>query len=178
MSRIGKKTVVITSGVKVQVNGQQVSVEGPKGKLTSAIHPRVKVEVANGHVEVKRTADDNQSKALHGLTRSLIQNMINGVTNEFVKNLMIEGVGFKAQVTGKTLQLSLGFSHPINYSIPDGVKIEATKPTQLVVKGIDRALVGQAAAEIRGFFTPEPYKGKGVRYQDERIRKKKGKAVE
>ncbi len=178
MSRIGKKAVTIAAGVKVQLSGRQLTVEGPKGKLTKELHPDVKVQIGNGQVEVTRSGNDNKNKALHGLTRSLIQNMVEGVTNEFSKNLQIEGVGFKAQVTGKALQLLLGFSHPIDYAIPDGVKIEAPKPTQLVVKGVDRILVGQVAADIRHFFEPEPYKGKGIRYQGEQVRKKKGKTVE
>lgn len=178
MSRIGKKPISIVSGVKVQLSGSLLTVEGPKGKLAKEFASEVKIQVANNQVEIGRQNDEGKSRALHGLTRSVIQNMIHGVTNEFVKNLQIEGVGFKAQVTGKTLQLTLGFSHPINYLIPDGVKVEAPKPTQLVVKGADRQLVGQVASDIRRFFKPEPYKGKGIRYADEQIRKKKGKAVE
>ena len=166
------------AGIKVLLSGNQLTVEGSKGKLVKNLHPDIKVQIEKGQIDVTRTADDSKSRALHGLTRSLIQNMVNGVTNEFSKNLQIEGVGFKAQVNGKALQLSLGFSHPIDYVIPDGIKVEAPKPTQLVVKGIDRELVGQVAADIRPFFEPEPYKGKGVRFQDEQIRKKKGKTVE
>ncbi len=178
MSRIGLKPVLITAGVKVQVTGTKLLVEGPKGKLSRELHPDIQVQVAEGQVHVKRTGNDNKSKALHGLTRALIQNMIEGVTNEYVKQLMIEGVGFKAQITGKNIQMALGYSHPIDYVIPDGVKVEATKPTQLVIKGIDKEAVGQVAAELRHFFEPEPYKGKGVRYIDEVVRRKKGKAVE
>ncbi len=166
------------AGIKVLLSGNQLTVEGSKGKLVKNLHPDIKVQIEKGQIDVTRTADDSKSRALHGLTRSLIQNMVNGVTNEFSKNLQIEGVGFKAQVNGKALQLSLGFSHPIDYVIPDGIKVEAPKPTQLVVKGIDRELVEQVAADIRHFFEPEPYKGKGVRFQDEQIRKKKGKTVE
>ena len=178
MSRIGLKPISIVSGVKVQLSGKKLLVEGPKGKLTKEIDPLIQVHVADGLVQVKRTGNDNKAKALHGLTRSLIQNMILGVTSEFVRNLLIEGVGFKAQVNGQVLQMALGFSHPINYNIPEGVKVETPKPTQLVVKGIDKQLVGKAASEIRSFFEPEPYKGKGVRYLDEVIHRKKGKAVE
>ena len=178
MSRIGAKAVSIATGVKVELSGQKLLVEGPKGKLAKNIPTGIQVQVSNGQVEVKRSSNDNQSKALHGLTRSLIQNMVHGVANEFVKNLQIEGVGFKAQVNGKILQLSLGFSHPIDYTIPDGVKVDTPKPTQLVVHGVDRELVGKAASEIRSYFEPEPYKGKGVRYADELVRRKKGKAVE
>ena len=178
MSRIGLKPVLIASGVKVQINGNKLLVEGPKGQLSREIASGVEVRVADGQVHVKRTGNDNKARALHGLTRALIQNMIAGVTNEFVKNLIIEGVGFKAQVSGKVVQMALGFSHPIEYTIPDGVKIETPKPTQVIVKGVDRAMVGQVAADIRRFFEPEPYKGKGVRYLDEFVRRKKGKAVE
>ncbi|MBI4387773.1 MAG: 50S ribosomal protein L6 [Candidatus Omnitrophica bacterium] len=178
MSRIGKKPVAIPSGVKVQVSGSQISVEGPKGKLSTQLHPLVQAKVENNLVTVSRKSDAKQDKALHGFTRSLIQNLVQGVTNEFAKNLLVEGVGFKAQINGKVLQLSLGFSHPIDYQIPEGIKIETPKPTQITVKGIDRMLVGQTAAEIRRFFEPEPYKGKGVRFVDEQVRRKKGKAVQ
>lgn len=178
MSRIGKKPVAIPAGVKIQLNGAQLLVEGPKGKVSRNIDSLVKVTVGKSEVQVARTGEDNRSRSLHGLVRAEVQNMINGVTSEFVKNLLIEGVGFKAQINGKVLQLSLGFSHPIDYAIPEGVKVETPKPTQVVVKGVDRQLVGQVAAEIREYFKPEPYKGKGVRYIDERVRKKKGKAVE
>ncbi len=178
MSRIGKKPVPIPSGVKVQVNGSTVSVEGPKGTLTQTFHPAVKIKMADAQIEVSRHSEEKRDRALQGLTRSVIRNMIEGVTNEYSKSLLIEGVGFKAQITGKNLQLLLGFSHPIDYQIPDGVKVEAPKPTNLVVHGTDRALVGQVAADIRHFFEPEPYKGKGVRYSDERVRKKKGKAAQ
>lgn len=178
MSRIGKKAITADNGVKVQLNGEQISIEGPKGKLVKQLHARVKVKVDKERIEVIGDDSDRTGKALHGLTRSLIQNMIFGVTQGFSKSLMIEGVGFKAQLNGKTLQLSLGFSHPINYAIPDGIQVDTPKPTQLTIKGIDKALVGQVAADIRHFFEPEPYKGKGVRYIDELVRKKKGKAVQ
>ena len=178
MSRIGLKPVPIIAGVKVQVSGVKLSIEGPKGKFSKVIHPNIQVQVAEGQVLVKRTGDDNQTKALHGLTRAMIHNMIVGATNEFVKNLLIEGVGFKAQVNGKVLQMALGFSHPIDYTIPDGIKIETPKPTQLIIKGADKQLVGKVASEIRRLYKPEPYKGKGIRYLEEVVRRKKGKAVE
>ena len=178
MSRIGLKPVSIIEGVKVQVSGGKVLVEGPKGKLSKPVDAAITVKVADGTVQVTRTGDDNRTKAMHGLTRSLIQNMILGVSNEYTKTLMIEGVGFKAAVVGKKLQLALGFSHPIEYSIPEGIKVETPKPTQVVIKGIDKEIVGKVASEVRSFFEPEPYKGKGVRYSDEVIRRKKGKAVE
>ena len=177
MSRIGKKTVTVPSGVKVSVANGQVLAEGPKGKLAFKIHPRVQVNMKENQIQVGRASDERTDRALHGMVRSMIQNMVVGVAQEFTKHLQIEGVGFKAQIQGKTLQLALGYSHPINYTIPDGVKVEAPKPTQLVVHGVDRTLVGQVAAEIRRFFEPEPYKGKGIRFQGEHIRKKQGKTV-
>lgn len=178
MSRIGKKAIVIPAGVKVQVNGQQVTVEGPKGKSSVDFHSEIGIRVIDGRVEVSRARDDKEVRALHGMVRSTIQNMVKGVTEEFEKSLQIEGVGFKAQVSGQTLQLSLGFSHPINYTIPSGVKVETPKPTIVMVKGVDRWLVGQVASNIRRFFEPEPYKGKGVRFTGEQIRRKKGKTVQ
>lgn len=177
MSRVGKKPVLIPQGVKVQITGTQVHVEGPKGKLDLNFHPRMKVSVDDGKVVVGRPTNIPQDRSLHGLTRSLIANMVTGVTQEFSKTLEIEGVGFRAQVQGKSLQLSLGFSHPIIYSIPEGIKVEVPKPTIVIVKGVDKVLVGQVAANIREFFEPEPYKGKGVRYAGEQIRRKAGKAA-
>lgn len=177
MSRIGLKAISIPSGIKVNATQTAVTVEGPKGKLEIKLHPRVKVSIKDGQISVARSKDERLDKALHGFTRSTIQNMISGVTTGYEKNLAIEGVGFKAAVQGKTLQLALGFSHPINYVIPEGVKVEAAKPTQISVKGIDKALVGQVAADIRRFFEPEPYKGKGIRYVGEHVRKKQGKTV-
>ncbi len=177
MSRIGKKPLLIPSGVKITVANGQVLAEGPKGKLSLKLPPGVQISVKEGQAVVTRQSDDGRDKALHGLVRSSIQNMILGVTQEFSKNLQIEGVGFKAQIQGQALQLTLGFSHPINYTVPAGIKVETPKPTQVVVKGIDRALVGQVAADIRHIFEPEPYKGKGIRLQGEYVRKKQGKAV-
>ena len=177
MSRIGRKPVAIPEGVKVQVTGAKLHVEGPKGKLDLNFHPRMKVSVAEGQVTVARPTNIPGDRSLHGLTRSLIANMVKGVTEEFSKTLEIEGVGFKAQLQGKNLQLLLGFSHPINFTIPEGIKIEVPKPTTVVVKGVDKVLVGQAAANIREFFEPEPYKGKGIRYTGEQIRRKAGKAA-
>ncbi len=177
MSRIGLKAIAIPSGIKVNATQAAVTVEGPKGKLEMKIDPRIKVSVKDGQISVARSKDERLDKALHGFTRSSIQNMIAGVANGYEKNLAIEGVGFKAAIQGKTLQLALGFSHLINYTIPEGVKVEAPKPTQISVKGIDKHLVGQVAADIRQFFEPEPYKGKGIRYVGEHIRKKQGKTV-
>lgn len=177
MSRVGRRLIPVPQGVKIQIAGAKVHVEGPKGKIDLEIHPRMKVVVADGHVAVTRPTNNNQDRSLHGLTRTLIANMITGVTQEFSKTLEIEGIGFKAQVQGKKLQLLLGFSHPIDYSIPEGAKIETPKPTTVVVKGVDKVLVGQVAANIRKFFEPEPYKGKGVRYANEQVRRKAGKAA-
>jgi len=180
MSRVGKKPIQILKGVKVSVGGDTVTVEGPKGKLSHQVHPDIKVEVKGEQVVVtpKETVGllDNVG-ALHGLTRSLINNMVLGVTNGYQKELEIQGVGFRAQVSGKKLVLLLGFSHPVDFQIPEGIVIEAPKPTQLIVKGIDKHKVGQVAAEIRDIFPPEPYKGKGIRYVGEYVRKKVGKAV-
>ena len=177
MSRIGKKTIQVPQGVQVQIAGSKVHAEGPKGKLDLTVHPRMKVSMNDGSILVGRPTNTNQDRSLHGLTRTLIANMIKGVAEEFSKTLEIEGIGFKAQVQGKTLQMMLGFSHPINYTIPEGVKVETPKPTTVVVKGPDKALVGQVAADIRTFFEPEPYKGKGIRYAGEQLRRKAGKAA-
>ena len=177
MSRIGKKPVPIPQGVKVQLAGAKLHVEGPKGKLDLNVHPRMKVVVADGRIAVERPTNIPQDRSLHGLTRSLIANMVKGVTEEFSKTLEIEGIGFKAQLQGKNLQLMLGFSHPIDFAIPEGIKIEVPKPTTVVVKGVDKVLVGQVAANIREFFKPEPYKGKGIHYLGEQIRRKAGKAA-
>ena len=177
MSRIGKKPVPVPQGVKVQLTGAKLHVEGPKGKLDLNVHPRMKIVVADGCIAVERPTNIPQDRSLHGLTRSLIANMVKGVTEEFSKTLEIEGIGFKAQLQGKNLQLMLGFSHPIDFAIPEGIKIEVPKPTTLVVKGVDKVLVGQIAANIREFFEPEPYKGKGIHYLGEQIRRKAGKAA-
>lgn len=177
MSRIGKKPIPIPQGVKVQISGTKVHVEGPKGKMDLNVHPRMKITMDGSQILVNRPTNTNQDRSLHGLTRSLISNVVTGVTQEFSKALEIEGIGFKAALQGKNLQLNLGFSHPIDFVIPEGIKVEVPKPTNLVVKGIDKVLVGQTAANIRKFFEPEPYKGKGVRYAGEQIRRKAGKAA-
>lgn len=175
MSRIGRKPIVIPQGVKVDIKATKVHVEGPKGKLDLEVHPRMQLSMANGQVEVKRPTENQLDKSLHGLTRTLVDNMVKGVTQGFSKTLEIEGVGFKAVLQGKTLQLSLGFSHPIAFPIPEGIKVEAPKPTIVTVSGPDKVMVGQVAANIRAFFPPEPYKGKGVRYTGEKVRRKQGK---
>ena len=177
MSRIGKKPVTIPSGVKVQMAGTKVIVQGPKGKLELELHPRIKVTVAKDQVEVSRATDIRTDRALHGLVRSLINNMIIGVTEGYKKELEMEGVGFKGVLKGSVLTLTLGFSHPIDYVIPSGITIVLPKPTQITVTGNDKQMVGQVAAEIRLYHKPEPYKGKGIHYVGEHIRRKQGKTV-
>ncbi len=177
MSRIGKKPVAIPSGVKASVNANTITIEGPKGKLNYAFKPTFKVEVKDNAVTVARPSDSKQDKATHGLIRSLIQNMIIGVTEGYKKELEVTGVGFKVAVQGKILNLLLSYSHPINYNIPEGITIETPKPNLITIKGIDKARVGEAAAEIRDFYRPEPYKGKGIKYVGEHVRRKAGKAV-
>jgi large subunit ribosomal protein L6 len=178
MSRIGKQPIVIPPKVKVDVKGQQVQVEGPKGKLNWALPERMAAKVDGGNLVVTRTGDDSKAKALHGLSRALINNMVKGVSEGFVKKLEIQGVGFKAAVQGKSISLNLGYSHPINYSLPDQIKVTVEENTKITVEGPDRQVVGQVASEIRAFYPPEPYKGKGVRYSDEHVKRKEGKTVQ
>ena len=178
MSRIGKQPIVLPPKVKVEVKGQQVMVEGPKGKLNMQLPRRTTLKVEGTQVLVSRQGDDAQAKALHGLSRALVNNMVRGVSEGFVKKLEIQGVGFKAAVQGKAVNLSLGYSHPINYAIPDQIKVTVEENTKLTIEGPDRQVVGQVAAEIRSFYPPEPYKGKGVRYVDERVIRKEGKTVQ
>ena len=175
MSRIGKKPIEIPSGVKVAVSGNTVTVEG-KAKLSLDLPPYVAVEVADNQVVVKQVGEAREAGAMHGLARSLINNMVIGVTAGFKKELQIVGVGYKAALQGSKLNLSLGYSHPINYQIPEGVKVTLVE-SKIIVEGADKQLVGQTAAEIRRFRSPEPYKGKGIRYVDERIVLKEGKSV-
>lgn len=178
MSRIGKQPIAIPPKVKVEVKGQQVLVEGPKGKLNWQLPRRTSVKVDNGKVLISRQGDDDQVKALHGLSRALVNNMVRGVSEGFVKKLEIQGVGFKAAVQGKAVNLSLGYSHPVVYPIPDQVKVTVEENTKLTIEGPDRQVVGQVAAEIRSFYPPEPYKGKGVRYVGEHVVRKEGKTVQ
>jgi large subunit ribosomal protein L6 len=178
MSRIGKQPIVIPPKVKVDVKGQQVLVEGPKGKLNWQLPRRTSLKVENGKVVVSRQGDDAQAKALHGLSRALVNNMVRGVTEGFVKKLEIQGVGFKAAVQGQTVTLTLGYSHPIVYPIPAQIKVTVEENTKLTIEGPDRQVVGEVAAELRSFYPPEPYKGKGVRYSDERVIRKEGKTVQ
>ena len=177
MSRIGQKAIAIPEKTQVRLENGKVCVEGPKGKLDFLIPVRVKVEVVGKEVLVRRDENSKQTKALHGLTRSLVNNMIKGVSVGFMKELEINGIGYRAQVEGKKLVLFLGFTHPVQVQIPEGIVIETPKPNQVFVKGIDKAKVGEVAATIRSFYPPEPYKGKGIRYIDEQIRRKAGKAA-
>ncbi|MDD2679901.1 MAG: 50S ribosomal protein L6 [Candidatus Omnitrophica bacterium] len=176
MSRIGKKIIIIPKDVKVEVKDRLLSVEGAKGKLNMPISPRINLEIKDGQIAVKRVADTKMDRSLHGLHRALIVNMIKGVTEGYVKELEIIGVGFKAAVQGSNLNMSLGFSHPVDFPIPPGIKIETPKPTQIVVRGIDKQLVGEVSTEIRLICPPEPYKGKGIRFAGEYVKKKVGKA--
>src|SRR5437588_901426 len=178
MSRIGNKAVEIPDKVKVNIgNDGAVAVEGPKGKLRWTLPREIKASVKDNRVSLVRDAETRSVKALHGLSRALVNNMVLGVSEGFSKNLEIEGVGFKAVVQGSTLNLSLGFSHPILFPIPKEIKVTVTDQTKIAIQGIDKKLVGQVAADIRRFYPPEPYKGKGVRYAGEQIRRKEGKTV-
>ncbi|MCM8790113.1 MAG: 50S ribosomal protein L6 [Candidatus Omnitrophica bacterium] len=178
MSRIGKKPIAIPSGVKVSIGADNlITVEGKNGKLTYKAPANFKLEVKENSFSVSRPSDTKQDKATHGLIRSLVNNMIRGVSEGYKKELEVTGVGFKAAVQGKVLNLSLSFSHPINYNIPEGVSVETPKPNIIIVKGADKAKVGEVAAEIRDFYRPEPYKGKGIKYVGEQVRRKAGKAV-
>jgi large subunit ribosomal protein L6 len=178
MSRIGKQPIAIPAKVKVEVKGQKVLVEGPKGKLNFDLPKRTSLQVEGANVIVARDGEDAEAKALHGLSRALVNNMVKGVSEGFSKKLEIQGVGFKAAVQGKVVNLSLGYSHPLNYAIPDQVKVTVEENTKLTIEGPDKQIVGRVAAEIRSFYPPEPYKGKGVRYSDERVVRKEGKTVQ
>src|SRR5436189_1475130 len=178
MSRIGKQPISIPAKVKVEIKGQQVSIEGPKGKLDWDLPRRTSLKVDDGKVVVSRDGDDAQARALHGLSRALVNNMVKGVSEGFMKKLEIQGVGFKAAVQGKNVNLSLGYSHPVNYLIPDQIKVTVEENTKLTIEGPSKQVVGQVAAEIRSFYPPEPYKGKGVRYVGEKVVRKEGKTVQ
>jgi large subunit ribosomal protein L6 len=179
MSRIGNKAVEIPAKVKVSIGADgAVAVEGPKGKLNWTLPRNIKASVEQDRVSVVRDAETRSVKALHGLSRSLIHNMVVGVTDGFTKQLEIEGIGFKAAVQGSNLSLSLGFSHPILFPIPKDIKITVTEGTKITIQGADKKMVGQVAADIRRFYPPEPYKGKGVRYAGEQVRRKEGKTVQ
>jgi large subunit ribosomal protein L6 len=176
MSRVGKQPIPIPSGVNVAVKEDSVEVKGPLGELSMKFRSEVAVEVTDGEVTVKRHADDKLSLALHGTTRALIANLIKGVSEGFSKALEIVGTGYRAQMSGTSLVLQVGYSHPVNYAAPAGVEIGVESPTRVTVKGIDKEMVGRVAAEIRAVRKPEPYKGKGIRYEGEYVRRKAGKA--
>jgi large subunit ribosomal protein L6 len=176
MSRIGKSPVPIASGVDVKVAGQGVTVKGPKGTLERTFHERVTIVVEDGEARVERNDEDRQTRALHGLSRALLANMVEGVSEGFRKELSIVGVGYRASLKGKNLELLVGFSHPVDIAAPDGITFEVPDQTRIIVSGIDKELVGQVAANIRKVRPPEPYKGKGIRYVDEYVRRKAGKA--
>ena len=167
--------VQIPSGVSVDVGPGRVSVTGPKGELKTQLNPDMELKVDDGALTVSRPTDRGEHRALHGLTRSLVANMVEGVTNGFEKRLLIQGVGYRAKLQGKALELSLGFSHPVSVGPPDGIEFDVPQPTEILVRGIDKQLVGETAAQIRRHRPPEPYKGKGIRYADEHVRRKVGK---
>jgi large subunit ribosomal protein L6 len=175
MSRIGRKPIAIPEGVEVQVAPGHVVVKGPKGRLEQDLSSEMKIEQENGTLTVQRPTDRGEHRALHGLTRSLVANMVEGVTDGYEKRLEIQGVGYRAQLKGSTLELALGFSHPVSITAPEGIEFEVPQPTEVVVRGIDKQLVGQVAADIRKRRPPEPYKGKGIRYRGEHVARKVGK---
>jgi large subunit ribosomal protein L6 len=177
VSRIGKKPIEIPKGVTVSQDGNLVNVKGPKGELHQSVHSNIKIEINDTEVVVSRPNDSKENKSLHGLTRALIQNMVTGVDESYKKTLDIVGVGYRAELKGKNLLLNLGYSHPIYFVPPESVTIETPSQTQIVLSGVDKQLVGQVAAKIRSFRKPEPYKGKGIKYSDEHIRRKAGKTA-
>jgi large subunit ribosomal protein L6 len=176
MSRIGRSPVAIPTGVDVSIKGREVTVKGPRGTLSMEVAAPIEVSQADGAVTVTRPSDEGEIRALHGLSRSLIANMVTGVTDGFSKTLEIVGVGYRVQAKGKDLEFALGFSHPVPVAAPDGITLRVESPTRFVVEGIDKQQVGEVAANIRKLRKPDPYKGKGVRYQGEQIRRKVGKA--
>jgi len=176
MSRIGKNPIAVPNGVNITLDGNRITVKGPKGELTRVIPADMMISQDTGTVTVNRPSDDPKHKALHGLSRTLIANMVEGVTKGFSKQLDIVGVGYKAETRPYGLQLALGFSHAIEYKAPKGIKLTAPAPTQIVIEGANKEVVGQVAAELRSLRPPEPYKGKGIKYQGEQIRRKAGKA--
>ncbi len=175
MSRIGRKPIPVPEAVTVEVAPGRVAVKGPKGELDQVLSAEMKVEQSDGVLTVERPTNRGEHRALHGLTRSLIANMVEGVTDGFEKRLEIQGVGYRAQLKGKNLELALGYSHPVSIEAPDGIDFEVPQPTEIIVRGIDKQLVGQVAADIRKRRPPEPYKGKGIRYRGEHVARKVGK---
>lgn len=178
MSRIGRLPVEVPPKVKVEIQGRTIQVEGPKGKLSLDLPPRTRAVLDGNQVRLSREGQDAAAKALHGLSRALVQNIVRGVHEGYVKKLEIHGVGFKAAVQGRQVNLTLGYSHPINYPLPEQVKVTVEENTKLTIEGPDKQAVGQVAAELRGFYPPEPYKGKGIRYVGEKIVRKEGKTVQ
>ena len=177
MSRIGKKPIVIPTGVSVDRSGQVIKIKGPKGELQSQFHQNIKIDVKDKEIIVTRPDDTKENKALHGLTRALLQNMVTGVTKTYQKTLDIVGVGYRAELKGKNLLLNIGYSHPIYFIPPEGIALQTPTQTQIVISGIDKQLVGLVAAKIRSIRKPEPYKGKGIKYSDEQILRKAGKTA-
>lgn len=175
MSRIGKKPVTLPQGVNLDLQGSTVAVKGPKGELRRTLHPEMKVSLKDGSFTVERPSEDKRHKALHGLTRTLVQNMVEGVSKGFSKTLEIQGVGYKAEAKPYGVNLIVGYSHPVKYEAPKGIKISVENNTVVRIEGADKEVVGQVAAELRSVRPPEPYKGKGIRYQGEQVRRKAGK---
>lgn len=175
MSRIGKLPVEIPEKVEVKLDNNNIAVKGPRGELSRTLHTDIQVKIEDGQIQVVRPSDSKQHRALHGLTRSLIANMVEGVATGFTKKLQVVGVGFRAEMRGKDLMLTVGYSHPILINFPDTISAQCPTPNEIVVEGADKELVGQVAAKIRSYKKPEPYKGKGIRYVDEHVRRKAGK---
>jgi large subunit ribosomal protein L6 len=177
MSRIGRQPIEVPSGVDVRVEGSIVTVRGPRGELSQRVHPEMRIVQEDGSVRVERPSDEGFHRSLHGLTRSLIANMVEGVTKGYEKRLQIVGVGYRASMKGKALELSVGYSHPVTIPAIEGIEFEVPTPTSLIIRGSDKQLVGEVAANVRKVRKPEPYKGKGIRYENEHVRKKAGKAA-
>ena len=175
MSRIGKKPVAVPKGITLELQGQTVSVKGPKGELRRTLHPEMQLALADGNFTVARPSEEKKHKALHGLTRTLVQNMVDGVSKGFSRTLEIQGVGYKAEAKPYGVNLIVGFSHPVKYEAPKGIKISVENNTVVKIEGADKEVVGQVASELRNVRPPEPYKGKGIRYQGEQVRRKAGK---
>ncbi len=175
MSRIGRQPISVPEGVSVSIGPGRVTVNGPKGELHQPINERMQVVEADGELRVSRPTDRGTDRAIHGLTRSLVANMVEGVTDGFSKELQIQGVGYRAKLSGKALELSVGYSHPVTIPAPEGIEFDVPQPTQVIVRGIDKQLVGEIASQIRRVRPPEPYKGKGIRYAGEQVRRKVGK---
>jgi len=177
VSRIGKKPIEIPNGVTVTKSGNALKIKGPKGELENRFHPNISIEIKDSTITISRLNDFKENKALHGLTRALIQNMITGVTKEYQKTLDIVGVGYKAELKGKNLLINIGYSHPIYFMPPEGINLQTPLPIQIIISGVDKQLVGLVAAKIRSIRKPEPYKGKGIKYSDEHILRKAGKTA-